>query len=39
MEDVEFFGYNDEGLPYREEIVITEITEVLDSPDKNSIKV
>jgi hypothetical protein len=39
VEDVEFFGYNQFGSPYREEIVLTEIKEDLDNPTKNSIKV
>jgi hypothetical protein len=39
IEDVEFFGYNSMGHPYREEIVLTEITEMLDNPNKNTIKV
>lgn len=39
VEDPEFFGYNIDGTPYREEIVITEISEVLEDPSKNTIKV
>ena len=46
IEDVEFFGYVFEERgdtvfkrPYREEVVITEIKEDLDSPEKNQIKV
>lgn len=41
VEDVEFFGYSliDGTIPYKEEIVITELTQELDSPEKNSIKV
>lgn len=41
IEDVEFFGWSlkDGVTPYREEIVVTEITRELDSPEKNSIKV
>jgi hypothetical protein len=40
IEDVEFFGYNDtDGSPYREEIVLTEISESLDNPSQNTIKV
>lgn len=38
-EDPEFFGYDTNGNPYREEITVTEIIEHLDSPEKNSIKV
>ena len=39
VEDIEFFGYDREGQPYREKITITETTENLDNPSKNSIKV
>jgi hypothetical protein len=39
VEDVEFFGYNQDHTPYREEIVLTEIKEDLDNPSKNSLKV
>ena len=41
VEDIEFFGYSliDGTIPYKEEIVITELTQELDSPEKNSIKV
>lgn len=44
MEDTEFFGWTWKGAnkiktPYREEIVVTEFTTVLDSPEQNSIKV
>lgn len=38
VEDPEFFGYNDDGSCYREEIVITEYQEDLDEPSKDSIK-
>ena len=38
-EDPEFFGYDTNGNPYREEITVTEIIEHLDSPENNSIKV
>lgn len=38
VEDPEFFGYKD-GVPFREEVVITEVTYALDEPDKNTIKV
>jgi hypothetical protein len=36
VEDVEFFGYNDNGAPYREEVVITGTTIFLDEPEKDS---
>jgi hypothetical protein len=41
IEDVEFFGYSliDGTTPYKEEIVVSEITLELDSPEKNSVKV
>ena len=39
VEDPEFFGYTENGVPYKEEIVVTEITENLDNPSANSIKV
>ena len=39
MEDPNFFGYNSDGLPYKEEVIISEITYHLDSPDKNEITV
>ena len=42
IEDTEFFGwkYIDGVLtPYAEEIIVTEITTVLDSPEENQIKV
>lgn len=41
MEDVEFFGWANGNIntPYKEEIIITEMTFVLDSPEENRIKV
>ena len=41
IEDREFFGYSliDRSAPYREEIVVNEITTELDAPEKNSVKV
>jgi hypothetical protein len=39
VEDTEFFGYGEDGNPYREEVVITEVVYALDEPDKNTIKV
>ena len=41
IEDTEFFGWSliDGKTPYREEIVVSEITDELDAPDKNVIKV
>lgn len=42
IEDIEYFGYelkNGIKTPYKEDIVITEITYILDNESKNSIKV
>ena len=39
VEDTEFFGYNAEGYPYREEVILTEKTENLDNSSQNSLKV
>ena len=43
IEDTEFFGwtFSDDGVqtPYKEEIVVTELTIELDSPESNEIKV
>ncbi len=39
IEDTEFFGWNANGRPYQEEVVVNEITTYLDEPDKNVIKV
>ena len=41
IEDREFFGYSliDGTTPYREEIIVSEITTELDAPEKSSIKV
>lgn len=38
-EDVEYFGLDENGNPYRAEVVIAEITYALDEIDKDSIKV
>lgn len=41
IEDAEFFGWSlaDSSSPYREEVVVSEITSELDFPEKNQIKV
>ena len=41
IEDVEFFGWSmaNSETPYREEILVSEITFELDAPEKNQIKV
>ena len=38
VQDPEFFGWVD-GAPYKEKVVVTEITYDFDNPDKNSIKI
>jgi hypothetical protein len=37
IEDPEFFGYSrvNNKIPYKEEIIVSEITIELDSPEKN----
>ena len=39
VEDTEFFGYDKDGNPYQEEVTITETSENLDDPTKNTIKI
>lgn len=39
IEDEEFFGVDEKGYPNRMEIIITEMSEHLDNPSANSIKV
>lgn len=40
IEDTEFFGYlNDRITPYKEEVTISEITSVFDSPEQDTITV
>ena len=39
IEDEEFFGYDEKGYPYREEVVLSEINEQLDEPDKTTFKI
>lgn len=38
VEDEEFFGTKD-GVPYREEVIISETVQNLDEPDKNTVTV
>jgi hypothetical protein len=38
-EDGEFFGFNADGSPKKEEVIITEKSENLDDPSKNTNKV
>ena len=37
--DVDFFGYDKNGSPYKQEVVISEISEVLDSQNSSTITV
>lgn len=40
IQDVEYFGYKDDNItPYKEQVVLTEITSYFDTPDKDVIKV
>ena len=40
IQDVKYFGYQDDGItPYKEKVVLTEITSYFDTPDKDVIKV
>lgn len=39
IEDTEFFGYDLQGRPYKEEIVISQIKSNLDDPSQNTITV
>lgn len=40
IEDTEFFGYLDDRItPYKEEVIISEITSVFDSPEQDTITV
>lgn len=40
IQDVEFFGYQDDKItPYKEEILVSEITSVFDSPEQDTITV
>ena len=39
IEDPEIFGYNENGTPYQEEITVSELTNYLQSPEKNTITV
>ena len=41
IEDTEFFGWADslKTIPYREEVVVTEITHLLDEPEKDTVTV
>lgn len=39
MEDTEFFGWQQNGKPYQEEIIVSEVSYNLDDPSKNTIKV
>ena len=40
IQDTEFFGYLEDGVtPYKKEVVISEKTEYVDNPQKDSIKI
>lgn len=39
VEDPDFFGYTEEGMPYREEVILTEVVDYLEDQSKNSLKV
>lgn len=40
VQDVEYFGYKEDRItPYKEKVVLTEITSYFDTPDKDEIKV
>lgn len=39
IEDTEYFGYDLDGNPFREQVTITETIENLEDPSKNTIKV
>lgn len=39
VEDSEFFGEDENGYPYREQVIISEKVENLDDPSKHSVKV
>lgn len=39
IEDIEFFGYGENGRPYQEEIVVNQLDKYLDEPTKDKISV
>ena len=40
VQDTEYFGYLDDRItPYKEKVILTEITSYFDTPDKDTIKV
>lgn len=39
VEDTEFFGYDNNGNPYQEKVTITQTSENLDDPTKNTIQI
>ena len=40
VQDPEFFGYKDDGItPYKEEVIVSEITEYLRQPEKTEVKI
>lgn len=39
IEDIEFFGKDENGTPYREQVIVSEIENNLDSPQSNKITI
>lgn len=39
IEDVEFFGYDSKGRPYKEEVIVSEVSYIIDSYGENNIKI
>lgn len=40
VQDTKYFGYLEDGItPYKEKVILTEITSYFDTPDKDTIKV
>lgn len=39
IEDTEFFGWGDNGMPYRQEVIISQLDQSLDNPSQNKITV
>lgn len=39
VEDTELFGWKEDGTPYKEEIIVSELGYNLDDPSQNSIKI
>ncbi len=39
IQDTEFFGSDENGIPYKEKVLISEITSNFDSPEKDTFKI